>query len=253
MSVGDLYGQAFYEWVKERFDKDIENHKIEVLHDDGLYRHLRFSQGSFLYHFDLVTWPGWLAITGDMGSFTFTRMHDMFEFFRLGSRSMPDFHYWAEKVPNPRGDTRLGPGEEFSPGLYRKAIEEAVAEAIEEMVADLYDAEEYFGEEGMDEVHPHEVEAAQAAALRVEEFRRDVQWELLSDMPRTTDEAIRRLDEYSMPNDDPLEDSVYLFEEPWELALTDYSMPFVWCCFAIAWGIGQYDAIKAQHMEAMGL
>ena len=40
---------------------------MSIERDDGLYRHLRFkSSGTNTYYFDLVTWPGYLTVTGDM-------------------------------------------------------------------------------------------------------------------------------------------------------------------------------------------
>lgn len=79
------------------FAADVAGHQMTVLHDIGMYRHLRFSRtdtncGSF----NIVTWPGYLAYAGDMGDYTFARIPDMFNFFR--GRCRPDFGYWAEKV-----------------------------------------------------------------------------------------------------------------------------------------------------------
>lgn len=82
--------------VAERFLRDVANHQIEIIKDDGLYRHIRLAQpGTGVMRFDLITWPGHLCYTGDMGTFVFSRTSDMFGFFR-GSR--PNLSYWAEKV-----------------------------------------------------------------------------------------------------------------------------------------------------------
>lgn len=86
----------------ERFSKDTATHEMTVLRDDGVYRHLRFKgPGSSAYCFDLVTWTGHLAITGDMGANMFCRLDDMFEFFRTdrlhgGHTINPG--YWSEKL-----------------------------------------------------------------------------------------------------------------------------------------------------------
>src|SRR5690606_1795679 len=72
-------------------------HEMTVLLDDGLYRHLRFARpDSYCMSFSLVTWPGYLAYSGDMGNFVFTRLPDMFAFFRGPLDSMSR-DYWAEK------------------------------------------------------------------------------------------------------------------------------------------------------------
>lgn len=81
--------------VGERFVRDTAEHVMKVLLDDGLHRHLKFGKpGTGMYWFEVVTWPGALVIRGDMGTFVFSRLTDMFEFFR-GERVNPQ--YWAEK------------------------------------------------------------------------------------------------------------------------------------------------------------
>lgn len=68
---------------ESRFLADVKDHKISIVRDDGVYRHVRFAKPETVcMHFDLITWPGYLAYVGDMGAFTFTRLRDMFEFFR---------------------------------------------------------------------------------------------------------------------------------------------------------------------------
>jgi hypothetical protein len=48
-----------------RFLLDTAFHRLEIVRDDGLYRHLRMKQpGKSCYYFDIVTWPGYLTVTG---------------------------------------------------------------------------------------------------------------------------------------------------------------------------------------------
>lgn len=80
----------------EHFAADTAEHQLTVLHDSGLYRHLRCkAPRTNAYWFDITTWPGHLAISGDMGSFTFARERDMLPFFRSKYGINP--HYWAQK------------------------------------------------------------------------------------------------------------------------------------------------------------
>ena len=80
----------------QMFQRDTADHRITILHDDGLYRHVRFQQpGTWIYGCDIVTWPGHLSISGDMGAFTFARVADMFAF--MGA-DRPNLSYWAQKV-----------------------------------------------------------------------------------------------------------------------------------------------------------
>lgn len=87
--------------VASRFYGDVEKHVMRVIMDNGVYRHLTFKRpGDSVYHFSLVTWPGHLAITGDMGTYVFSRLQDMFQFFH--GRVNPS--YWIEKCVSRDGD-----------------------------------------------------------------------------------------------------------------------------------------------------
>ena len=91
------------EQLRKLFNSDIEDHVITVMHEDGLYRHLRFRDPAHgMYWFDLITWPGNLTINGDMGTYTFARVEDMFKFFT----GYINTGYWAEKERS-RGRSEL--------------------------------------------------------------------------------------------------------------------------------------------------
>ena len=78
------------------FKRDTATHEMSILKDEGLYRHLRFKRpGSYTFCFDIVTWPGYLSITGDMGCYVFSRIEDMIYFFS-GEHINP--YYWSEKM-----------------------------------------------------------------------------------------------------------------------------------------------------------
>jgi hypothetical protein len=91
----------------ERFAKETAEHELTVLRDDGLYRHLRFkASGTSFYWYDLITWPGYLAVGGDVDWFVFARVEDMFTFFRDGSRYGINPVYWSEKLQDGRERVR---------------------------------------------------------------------------------------------------------------------------------------------------
>lgn len=65
------------------FKNDVASHAMTIENDSGVHRSVYFGKpDSNCYSFRLVTWPGHLAITGDMGSYTFARVPDMFHLFR---------------------------------------------------------------------------------------------------------------------------------------------------------------------------
>ncbi|KAB7753684.1 hypothetical protein [Mycolicibacterium mucogenicum] len=91
-------------------------HEMTVLRDEGTYRHIRFKEpGTSIWWFDLVTWPGHLVITGDLQDFHFSRLDDMFEFFRKPPGYI-NASYWSEKLCGPQ---RF---ESFSPDSLKRQV-----------------------------------------------------------------------------------------------------------------------------------
>jgi hypothetical protein len=81
--------------VNERIDRDLAEHTITVKHSHGMYRHWRCQKpGMWHMGFDIITWPGSLCYTGDMGDYLFQRTEDMVDFM---SRACQDYQYAAEK------------------------------------------------------------------------------------------------------------------------------------------------------------
>lgn len=107
--------------VSARFAREAADHEMTVLHDDGLYRHLRFkAPQTSMYWFDLITVPGSLIFRGDGESFVFARVQDMFEFFR-GQRINPV--YWSEKLTSNRDVAKR-----YDPDLFRAYVTETFVE-----------------------------------------------------------------------------------------------------------------------------
>jgi hypothetical protein len=192
--------------TESTFLKDVSDHQMTVVHDDGLYRHLRFQKpGTVIYYFGIVTWPGHLCYYGDMGCFVFSRLQDMFEFFRDpdGLRINPG--YWAEKCEAP---DRNGGILEYDPDKARKVIKEWMDES-DQMTDSIREA--------------------------IEE-----------DVLRSVDSG----EQYLREAVDQFEHDGFRFHDFWETNLRDYTYRFIWCCYALAWGIEQYDSAKIAGVKA---
>ena len=198
------------------FQRDIATHVMKVLRIDGVHRHIRFRRpGTMCMHFDLVTWPGYLAYTGDMGCYVFSRLHDMFEFFRRPDGSFTiDRRYWAEKV---QASDKADGIEEFDPERFRSVINDYrvrwVRDARERDLLTKDERRELW-EAVEDDVLGSIVDGEQSAFSVAQEFG----WR-------------------------PAEGRrAYCFEDLWEHRFTDYTHRFQWCCYALAWGIRKFDA-----------
>lgn len=127
------------------FQRNTAEHKTRILMNNGLYRHVVCAKPkTSAYHFGLITWPGYLTIYGDCGCYTFSRLDDMFEFFR-GERINPS--YWAEKV---RAADKSSGIKAWSPECFAAVVREHLADWIAGMDDDDADDLRTLVEEGID-------------------------------------------------------------------------------------------------------
>lgn len=88
--------------VEADFKRYTAKHVLEAIDEGaGMRRLVVREPGTWHFWFTITTWPNYLAITGDLGSYVFCRIPDMFQFFRQGAAEAshginPD--YWSEKV-----------------------------------------------------------------------------------------------------------------------------------------------------------
>ncbi|WP_270830670.1 hypothetical protein [Aeromonas sp. QDB03] len=190
--------------AKNDFLRDTSEHTMKVHRDDGLYRHLEFSnRGSSVYRFDLVTWPGHLTVCGDMGTWAFSRTADMFKFFGGNFEKGVNPRYWGEKLQMGASGRRDEICMEFDEESFKSGLRELLAEYQEEPD----DASDFAIaiNEILEGDYSHEHQACQAIYD--------------SDLP------------------DPYE----LMEG---LTMKRYSHHYLWILHAIVWGIQQYNTSK---------
>lgn len=216
--------------TQEEFLKDIATHQMHILRNDGIYRHVRFKrEGTMCSYFDLVTWPGYLAYSGDMGCFVFSRIEDMFEFFRADRTHSKDdgklkinLGYWSEKLQAVDGGRTSNEAvKEFSPEAFAKLIHEWRIGWIREYRDTLS-----------------------------KEQRREL-WDLVTEdvLSKADDGEIRAYDaaygfEYEADG------KSFQFDDLYEHNCREYTHRFIWCCYALAWGIKQYDFVVPTSKEA---
>lgn len=156
--------------VFESFSKYTQNHELTVLKDDGLYRHLRMAEpGTRAWSWDIITWPGYLTIVGDVANgYTFTRIEDMFAFFSTPENERStftdgaprlDLRYWAEKVVGPAS----AHVKEYSRTTFAQLVDDRLRELVEDNTVDPGDAEKYG-----DAPDPDGMTEARAADIRLE-------------------------------------------------------------------------------------
>lgn len=210
-----------YKCTEDRFLNDVSNHTMTIIHDDGdVHRHIRFSQESTnSYYYDLITWDGHLCISGDMGTFVFNRLHDMFEFFMPTDRSMQakpettlkiNAYYWQEKLVSEGINSKA---EEWDGSKFRDSVKEYFDAYID-------DNEEFI--------------TADAKC----ELWSDIEYHVLSYSSH----------EYESIN------AIHTFESEWadmtfrfddffgyDSSYQTYTFHYIWCLYAIVYGIAEYN------------
>lgn len=189
------------------FQKNAAGHQLTVLHEQGLYRHLRMAEpGTRMWSWDIVTWPGHLATSGDIADgLTFSREEDMVPFFGTAARSKAyysdgapciDFRYWAEKL---QGDQR-----QTTQAYRHENFLRFVRETLTERLEDGYDSD----------LTPSEVK-------------------------RLIDE-VNTLEHYESEARAWLDDHQEEFPDSWENTFKDYTFHFQLACYAINAAVHAY-------------
>lgn len=238
----------------ERFANDTDRHELTILHDDGIYRHLRFREPSHgFYWFDLITWPGCLTVLGDFGdAYTFTREPDMFTFFRSRTGRRINPHYWAQKLDGSRDAA-----ETYSEDAFRSRVIEAFVDAARwdgvppgtgkalraEVLNNEYVAWEEEARKALEDFEYGAKFKASCTCGKSEEFAEEldaVRWRSTHIEPghRAHVSKVERIPGFS-------------FSDVWEWDFKAYSWHFLWACHAIVWGIRRYDRVTRYGLKAV--
>lgn len=243
-----------YPEIAARFARDTAKHEMTVLHDDGLYRHLRFmnpAHGS-IGAFELITWPYNLVVkSGWTFHFDIDATEDMFDLFRrtaLTGQINPG--YWQEKVRAGRDEV-----EGFNPDLLKWEIASTLAQwmrddldtRVEKWAKEVgFTQEELNKRPGIRKELARQVRPEWMNANR--QLREAVEGHFFSDMAdyniEYESEAHRALYDFSYTPDGEAPQWPYHFADWHEWRLGDYTPGFLHSCFAIRHGIDVYDASR---------
>jgi len=200
--------------TEERFLNDVKEHELTVVHDSENGRHLKFRKpGTICYGFDLITWPGFLSITGDLGCYVFSRLPDMFEFFRMeegriypvGNKELSiNPGYWGQKL---KSICKIGGFQEFSEVSFRAAIK------------DHYETN-------------WEYESPKQKGVVWRELKEEI-----LDYADVREVAFHQAYSFKSSYGHRIYD--------WEADCEAFTFSYIWCLYAIVWGISKYDELKA--------
>lgn len=111
---------------------------LTVLHDEGQYRHLHVTPSdtrALWTGFDVITWPGHIALTGDLGDgWVFTRYGQDDMAYWVSGTHPSNYGYWAEKLVRA---CRSSPTE-FSPKLFLRTLDEYLRDQVDNSAWQLF-------------------------------------------------------------------------------------------------------------------
>lgn len=200
--------------TKETFINDVKNHKLTIVKDDGVYRHIIMQEpGTSNLMYEIITYPGGLTYTGDMGTFVFSRVEDMFRFFRRDDLSI-NYGYWSEKCLS-------GKTYEYSDD----EVVEYVKEEFKEYKERAWENEAFDEEEDKEEIEEFNT--------KMEEIYDDIEYNVLN-----KDNVLSAIQDYY--------DS-YKTEMFYEIPYNCFDVPTyrgIWALYAIVHAISEYDKTK---------
>ena len=190
----------------EQFLNDVKNHELTIHRNNGVYRHLTFvNPNDCDKYFNITTFPNYLVITGDMGALVFSRLHDMFNFFRSNDLKINP-GYWAEKIQSASYQGKIESYSEFDTDEVKRFAQEYLDDFLEQNMLSELDKEELLEEFDSEILHSED------------------EYEIV--------EAIRNFDCHGFD-----------FEEFWEGYYRKYRYHYIWLCYAIVWGIKKFDEV----------
>lgn len=210
------------ECTNDRFLNDVKDHTMSIVKDDGAHRFIRFKRpNTNSYWFDITTWPGFLCISGDMGTYVFSRLYDMFEFFRMDDG---DFNkkrnallninpnYWSEKL---QAISKQGGYAEFDPEEFTNRVKDHFENYMATDVSDDLKSVLW------NEIEEHVL------------FYSEVEYE-----------AYNAIHQFSFTSDGG---EKFTFVDFFDSGSTEvYTYHYIWCLYAIVWGISQYDLARRE-------
>lgn len=249
------------ERVGKLFAIDTAEHEMTILHDDGLYRHIRFMRPapqSSSYWYDLITVPHALIFRGDYESHVFGRViEDMFAFFRSNPdrnsmRISPD--YWSQKLTSDRDCVKS-----YSQDMFEQLVKEATVEAIR-----YGNAPRGIGKAVRERIlNDEDIHYEDGARRALNDFehgaKKKIECLRCGQAIEVEDDDIapiawRRQHDGHPQTKQHIEG--FRFSDTWEWSFADFEHSYLWACHAIVAGIARYDEAKAaaaKQVEAVAV
>ena len=219
--------------IREMAERNFAEHKIEVLRNDGFYRHFSCAKpGTKVYWFDIITFPMYLVIVGDIGHLILARDTDM---LLWANRSVNELPYFAEKV------VQSIPIKEYSEEKAKKVIAERIEQLQKETMVDCEDCDG----SGKIEVDFNQCPTCHSEEEHAEKCATTVKCKLCFDGKEVNEDHDNWDEIQELRNiDTSFESEAYAgwrdATGDMEVSFMDYNSNVVWCREAVIWFLNNW-------------
>jgi len=165
----------------------------------------------------------------------------MFKFFRTDRRYKDrlgiNLGYWGEKLEAVDRDGRQSSHLRFDADSFRARVEEIL--------------KEWLDDEDLTQVEKEELEYEVKSEVldRIENGNEYDSRNAVSSFSYTLGSQ-RHISTRDLVYGVSTRGHRYEFTDSWEWDCTEYTYRFIWCCYALAWGIQMYDKVKEENVQA---
>lgn len=212
-----------------KFLNDVRSHQMTIINDDGgVCRTIRFMQpNTSNRYFDITTWPDHLCISGDMGTYVFSRLRDMFEFFR-SDKLYVNYSDWGEKL---EAVGKYGGYMEFESEYVLDSIKKRIGYLCDEFIPDLYEDLDNYTKSEYPSIEIITKAFKEDAIEHFENADLD-EYRHASEIDDWESNVFPKMSLHGYEGND--------WDYEW-LSSKRMSWHYKWCCHAIAWAVKQYD------------
>ncbi len=207
--------------TQEIFLRDVRSSYADIVHWNGLHRHVAFRNNIYPNkRFDMITWPGHLCLDNLSETFVFSSQLDMLEYFR----ATPQRREYAAA----RGESLWAAPEVWMSRMVGTSMS---GHAVFSQAKFVQNTRDFI------RIRSHLNEVTRTALLQ------RLEREVFTREFETEAGALRSVIECGKTLGVDLEDIHFVVD------CAEVSYSYLWCCYAIAWGIERIDEIMAKEKQ----
>ncbi len=212
---------------------------LDMIRNGNRYRHLRITGCAPMYHAEIVTWPGRLALSSGHGDYVFTTGGDPFERFRAhpNSKKLRPHRiapgYWAQKLHCNGGDRII---RNYDEAMLRAHLETERKDYAEDYPRRLV-AYQQWRDLPDDERATVPPRTEPVPLSEIDKVITDFDDNGLFDTEQGARECLRELEPLGFSGDS------------WEVRLDAWDFHYLYSLHLLVWAVAQHDGVEVDYSE----